>query len=511
MIHKVKIKSKEKTVILQAESGTPLMSVLLSAGFAFSFPCSGEGRCGKCKVIAPSCPVSDADKILLTQDETEKGVRLACRIVVNGEMTVELPSDEKYSAVKAETHKGAVVTGNVNVAVDIGTTSVAVYVTDETGKGVGGLCEKNSQARYGADVISRIAFCAENGTDILSAAIVSQIERMTACAVGEASVKKIVLTGNTTMLHLLLNESPVTMGTAPFTPKFTETVRTDGAKIGFKAYSQTPCIVMPGVSAFVGADVISSAVYCGMPDGKNDVSLLVDIGTNAEIILRDGNEYFASSASAGPAFECANIKFGMCAGEGAVKKVDFINGRFACSVIGNTRAKGICASGLIDAVAVFLKLGLVSSDSHARLSDDEEYEDFIYEKNGIFGIWLTDEVAVTQEDLHNIMLAKAALRAGIELLCEQSGKRVEDIQQYFLAGAFGASLDLNSTLTVGLLPKSAKGKIISCGNAAGLGAALVANDENALEQAQKLCGECRSVNLSELPNFEEKFFGNMRF
>lgn len=511
MSHKVEVKSKEKTVILQAESGTPLMSVLLSAGFALSFPCSGEGRCGKCKVIAPSCPVTDADKAHLTQAEISKGVRLACRINVNGDFSVELPEKEKYSAVKANIGNASAVEGDVNVAVDIGTTSVAVYVTDENGNTVNGLCEKNSQAKYGADVISRIAFCAENGADILHGAVASQIDEMISRAIGGANVKKAVFTGNTTMLHLLLNKSPVTMGVAPFTPQFTETVKTNGAEIGLKSYAQTPCVVMPGVSAFVGADVISSAVYCGMPSEKDGVSLLIDIGTNAEIILRDGGEYFASSASAGPAFECANIKFGMCAGEGAINKVDFINGRFVCSVIGNTRAKGICASGLIDAVAVFLKLGIVSRDSHARLSDDEEYEDFIYEKNGVFGIWLTQDVAVTREDLHNIMLAKAALRAGIELLCEQSGKSVEDIQRYFLAGAFGASLDLDSTLTVGLLPKSSKGKITSFGNAAGLGAALAANDESVLKQARGLCEKCKSVNLSELPSFEEKFFGNMSF
>lgn len=516
MKYEVIVKNKNEETKIHAESGVRLGDALLSAGFALPFDCSGRGICGKCRVYAPEAQISDTDKRLLGKKELSQGIRLACGVEICDNIEVRLIESGEYSAVKSVAFEsGEIISGSVGIAADIGTTTLALYAVDNSdGKIKGSVCRKNAQSKYGADVISRIAFCRGEGkTDLLHKTVMRQIDDMITelCEkyqLKSGAVNKIVFAGNTVMLHLLMNKSPLSLGVSPYTPEFLESVECMSDDLGLKAVSGVKSVLMPGVSAFVGAD-ITAAVLCSGMLGSRKTQLLIDIGTNAETVLCTQGKYYACSASAGPALEGAGISCGMCACEGAIKKVEFLSGGFVCQVIGGKAAVGICGSGLISAVALLLNLGVIRKDG--GISCDEAFEDFVFERDGVFGVWLTREVVLTSEDIRAVMLAKGAVAAGIKTLLEYAGKSVSEIESLYIAGSFGANMDINDAVKIGLIPGELKSKAVQTGNAAGIGAAMVCFDKASLEKAGRFARECESVNLSLERSFEDRFIKELNF
>ncbi len=512
----INVKFNNSITQLKAESGMFLADILLSADFALPFDCSGKGLCGKCKVYAPDCKVSDADRRLLSQKQIDDGIRLACAVKVEDDITVELFNEGEY--IKAKQMKDNAVEKGVSYsfAVDIGTTTVAVYLVNENGVVCRTASRKNAQARYGADVISRIAFCKdEKSVEIMQNTIAFQLNSMMCeilenARLDEKDMDKVVFVGNTTMLHLLMGKSPLSMGISPYKPEFLEKIECTLGDISkcFEVMKSSRAFVLPSVSAFVGADIVSAVLAVDLKS-KNENALLIDLGTNAEIVLFYNGKMLSASASAGPAFEGANIRCGMCAGEGAIRNIEIINGKIECEIIGDCNAKGICGSGLINAVSVFLKTGILSSNG--KISEDEEFSDFVFEKDGVFGVWLTDEVVITAEDIHNILLAKSAVSVAIKLLLKYANAEMESIDKLYIAGAFGASLDINNATTVGIIPKTLKFKTQAVGNAAGMGAVKSISNEKLLDISQQIAVECESINLSADKDFEELFLNELKF
>lgn len=398
--------------------------------------------------------------------------------------------------------------GGYGIAIDVGTTTVASYLF--------GFAEKtpllavesglNAQVKYGADVISRIKYCMdeENGTETLHMAIIKQINDM-ACRMLEeagipgAGINKLVITGNTTMLHLVEGLSPISMGMLPFTPESHFGYERHSKKLGL---SILDCDVYfpPCISAFVGADIISAMLCSGFAeDATGGGAVLLDIGTNGELALHVNGKIYTAATAAGPAFEGGGISCGMPAMAGAIKNVDFEDGGIRVSTIGERAPQGICGSGIISAMALFLKAGLI--DETGTITD--EASRYIKEYEGAKAIFLTEDVYITQADIRNFQVAKAAIAAGLLTLLHEAGTSASGLT-CCLSGGFGNFIDIREAVEVGLLPENLKA-VQAIGNGAACGAARMLFEEDAAEKAGQLCKKAANVELGGNAYFSEKY------
>ena len=465
---------------IEAEGGD-LLSALRSAGFAPDAPCGGGGRCGKCTVLLDGRPVS------------------ACRTAVDRDMTVTLSETDDIPILTAGMASKTSGRGPA-LAFDIGTTTVAGYLLDQDGLEVASYSCLNPQSAYGADVISRIRHALKGSLPALTGCIRSCIADMTRtlCEAGKIApeaVQTVSIVGNPAMQQLFLGISPENLATVPYTPVLTE-AETVNAQPYLPLCPDAALLIVPDIGGFVGADTAACMLSTGIAD-QEKMTLLVDIGTNGEMVLGNRHRLVACSAAAGPALEGANIRCGMRGSPGAIDHVWIENGALRCSVIGGGEAKGICGSGLIDAAATALELGLLNS--RGRIPGDERT------------IPLADGLSLTQEDIRQLQLAKGAIAAGIRLMARHLGIGVADIEQVYLAGAFGTFMDPVSACRIGLLPPELAGKSRAVGNAAGSGAKILALRQDALAKLQQTVDKTEFLELASVPDFNRYFAQSMRF
>ena len=439
------------------------------AGLRPDAPCGGRGSCGKCRVLADGREV------------------LACRTAVERDVTVLLP--EKAEAVILTADSGQIVEADGEskyaLAFDIGTTTIAGYLLGgKTGRQLASASCLNPQVQYGADVISRIQYVLDGGAeelkDCVRAALAGLTDRLTS---GMGPVDMTAIAGNTAMHHLLLGIDPRPLVTPPYMPAV------------FQAMERPGLRVLPNISGFVGGDTVGCMLAARF-DRREELTLLIDIGTNGEMVLGNRHRRVACSTAAGPAFEGAKISCGMRGAEGAVDHVFLENGRIDFHVIGGGEPAGLCGSGLLDLTAVLLELGQI--DESGALADDT------YRLPGT-------SVALTQRDVREVQLAKAAIRAGIELLARKMGVRVEGIREVFLAGAFGNYLTPASACRIGMIPDCLLERTHPVGNAAGEGAKMCAVSRAAFVRAQTLAEETEFLELASMPEFQDCFVDSMEF
>lgn len=410
------------------------------------------------------------------------------------------------------------------MAVDIGTTTVAAYLYDL----VSGRCAAvgsmlNPQRKHGADVISRIGYSIQDGSNKaeLQELITGCINRLASQMANEAGISQddiytAVFAGNTTMQHLLLGLDGAGIASAPFIPVTTRLLRIPAKELGLAFNRFATVSVFPGVSAYVGGDTVAAVLSTGMY-AEEGVSLLIDVGTNGEIVLGGCEWMLACSTAAGPAFEGANIRNGMGGVAGAIDSV----GRapdYAYTVIGNARPAGICGSGIVDALAALLDAGII--DETGRLPDEEETDHEVRASGRLvnadglraFALCGGDApIVITQRDIREIQNAKAAIAAGIETLVNEAGISVNDIGKVYLAGGFGSSLHVATAVRIGLLPAELEDRVEAIGNASGAGAAEGLLSEASLRTAAILPKRVRYVELSASAYFTEKYVDHMLF
>jgi len=392
----------------------------------------------------------------------------------------------------------------LGVAVDIGTTTVALHLIDLKKNikltTVSGL---NAQSPHGADVTSRINYCIKNGHDKLTKLIREQIKAMIneACSqtgVSTENISNISVAANSVMQHLAAGYSPVSMGTAPF-----NTVSLFGdehpAWEGLPVAVNTSVYYTPAISAYVGGDVTAGLLAAGF-ENIPEPALFIDIGTNGEIVLKSKNTYYCCATAAGPAFEGAEITMGMVAEPGAIDHVKRkqSSNNIEYSIIGGGVPKGLCGSGLLDTLAVLLDTGAV--DETGRLLDNDKY-------------LLTGEynIYITAGDIRKLQLAKAAIAAGIQVLLHFAGVPEEGVKSLALAGGFGSYMDLHSAARIGLFPKSLMPVATTLGNTAGEGAALAVNSEEVRVRLDNVRAHCEYIELSSMTFFNDKFVEQMAF
>ena len=387
-------------------------------------------------------------------------------------------------------------------AFDLGTTSIAGYLIHVNGaKTVHTVGMRNPQAQYGGDVISRADYALANTPTTLSAcareAIDGLLHRMcTEAGVAWTQVYAVLVAGNTAMHHLFLGISPDSLVHAPYNPVISEPLSMNAAHYGIHAHPAARLYMLPVIGGFVGADTVACLIS-GDWLNRDRLTLMIDIGTNGELVLGDRNRRIACSTAAGPAFEGAKITCGMRGAEGAIDHVWLEDGALKWHVIDDVPARGICGSGLVDLIAALLATGEL--DGGGRLQSGDVF------KIGDTGVYLT------QKDVREVQLAKAAMAAGIALMSEKLGVDVGDIAEVNIAGAFGNYIDPDSACAIGLIPALLRDRIVPVGNAAGEGAKLALMDVEAWKSGKTLAETTEFLELATMPQFQDEFVEQLGF
>ena len=495
-----------ETVICAAEISESVLAALRRAGIFIPAFCGGHELCGKCRVSASGAlsPVTEAEREKLTPEELAAGVRLACSARIEGEVSVTLPDDGEYS-VLTDTGDAAPdyfpsCWESLGAAVDLGTTTIAIYVYSlETRRRVGVVSGLNLQQALGADVISRIEYCLNNpdGSKRARDLAVGQISDMLAGfgkkrGIPIKNLRSLTVAGNTAMLYLLTGRSPKPLSAAPFEADELFGSFHRASDLGFDL-PEANAYLLPCVSAFVGGDVTAGVISAGLH--KTDKNLLfIDFGTNGEMVLASGGRLTCCSTAAGPAFEGARISCGVGGVPGAINRVTLENGVLRPKTIGGIFPAGLAGSGLIDAVACLRRLGAI--DEGGCLAEPFE---------------IAEGVTLQPRDVRELQLAKSAVRAGAETLLEKAGLRAADLDGVLLTGGFGAGLDRENALALGLLPEVPAEKVRALGNCAGAGAVRALLFPEALAELEETVAKASTVRLDGDPSFNEKFAEHMLF
>ncbi|MFA6483306.1 MAG: ASKHA domain-containing protein [Bacteroidales bacterium] len=471
--------------------GVSLLESLRSKEAYVPSPCGGKGICGKCNVEVKGV-----------------GVVRACSYYPGQDITVVIPEPSVMQVLTEsfwpdpEPEPDWFPNDNpqyLGLAVDIGTTTVVVFLDDlRSHRNTGIVSFPNPQHTYGADVISRIHYCRENadGTRRLHQEIISSIEKAAiqlcqAKGFDPVSVGKIVVTGNPTMLHLFKGVSPESLAVYPFTPVFLDEQDLSASDLGFSNFPGARVVILPSVSSFIGADIVAGLASVSL-NPASGWSLFLDIGTNGEMVLWNGSIILACATAAGPAFEGARISCGMAGIEGAISDIDTVG----YETIGGKPARGLCGSGLVDAVANLLNTGKI--DMMGFMESDERF---------IPGI----DLMLTPQDIREVQLAKGAIAAGIKILMLEAGIFAGDVNRVFMAGGFGYALHDWSAGRIGLIPDGLEKRQIRAGNTSGLGARLWLHSEEFRTYTRELAQNIRYVELTEHAEFNDLFMWEMTF
>ncbi|MGN0492803.1 MAG: ASKHA domain-containing protein [Acutalibacteraceae bacterium] len=406
---------------------------------------------------------------------------------------------------------------NFGFAVDIGTTTVAVYGYDlKNGKLKAYDAFLNPQCSYGGDVISRIEAALRGNGKELSLVLLHELEKSfkKICRNNNIDcglVDAIVITGNTTMMYLLLKEDVTPISKAPFEIDEYLGKYYSASECGIDGFDNATIFIPRTMSAFVGSDITCSVLSAYDLINQNNATLIIDIGTNGEMALFKGEKLVCCSTAAGPAFEGAGITMGSVASDGAINKVYIENGKINYTTINNQKPIGICGSGLIDAVSVFLQLGIV--DEMGCIDEfNEDYSEYITEYEDNPAVKIGDSgILITQKDIRTVQLAKAAICAGIYSLINELNIEIGDIDKLLLAGGFGSFIDVNNAGEIGLIPKELAPKTVAIGNAAGMGAITVLLSKEQQKKSFLLAEKSDTVDLSSSAYFMDKYVECMMY
>lgn len=505
--------------------GKALSSVLECAskvGVNIDGNCGGKGTCLKCRVR------------IRTAIGVEK-YELACAVAPEDGMTVTVPEVEttakrKKKLVKLPEGFKADKGDGLGVSVDIGTTTVVVMLWDlETGEMLDIDAFTNPQGTWGADVISRIQYTMENekGLEDLHKSVIKGINKsvegfIEGSAYDYSAIRKYVVVGNTTMSHLFLGVDPRSLAVSPFKPQFEGPVSRKAAELGLNGADDAELKLVPNIAGHVGSDITAGLIATDILD-KNKGHLFIDIGTNGEIVFSGNGRIATCSTAAGPAFEGSSIAQGMRAASGAIERVDISEEGVKIGVIGDCKPTGICGSGIIDAIGEMVRTGVV--DKTGKLLPPEKLL-----KKGVpqaiidsvgkneEGYYLTlykdpegNDIMITQKDVREIQLAKAAIKAGEETLMSELGMSKDDLAKVSIAGAFGSYIRKESAVNCGLIPDIDRDKIFSIGNSAGIGASMALLSEDAFDETVKAAETIEHVELATRSDFQEKYMLAMRF
>lgn len=526
--HTIQIVSTNRQ--LEASDGRTLTEVLREAGIPLRADCGGKGKCGKCGVkVRPENPSTD--------DAWE--TVLACQTTVHSDLEIDLIPENSIDIVTVLNKLtdqqrvlpcvGPNKSGQLALAVDLGTTTLAGFLCDrKNGKVLGAASLRNPQSIFGSDVVSRMTAVMhdpahlETLQTIVSQAISNIAKSL--CKKNDCDVtdlQEIVIVGNPTMIHLVLGVDPTSLGRTPFDPVFTDAQTRSAGLLGPLFSSQAAVQTVPLISAFLGADIVAAGLMHDI-DEADDNLLIIDIGTNGEILLRVNGKIYGSSCATGPALEGAAIEWGMLALPGAIDawRLDEAKNHGVYTTLKDAKGKalpvkGICGSGIISAVAELFKAGII--EPSGKIDAQKAGALLIRDEKGIPSIILAPaaeseygrDVVLTQKDIRAIQLAKGAIRVGLDTLCQAAGIDAPD--RLYIAGAFGNFLNIDDLMSLGFLPPVKRENVEMVGNAAGEGAICGAFSADFKNRADALAKKVEVLNLAEQASFQEAFVTALGF
>ncbi len=512
----------QEQISLEVEEGTTVMNALKAAHIFLDAPCGGKGTCHKCLVQVSS-------------DSASWKTVKACQTRISSSLYIDTSKSKRKHRILTEAAARSVLylpSAKISeelpcylAAFDIGTTTIASYLLDgHTGKQLGTASCVNPQAAYGADVISRADYTLHHGFDDLTGCIRKAMNALLqelahAADIQVEEILQICLVGNTCMHHIFFQYPMNSLVLAPYVPYQKGLIKGKAADFQIHIHPEGELIFLPVIAGFVGADTMG-CLLAVRPDLKEEITLMIDIGTNGELVLGNKERLVCCSTAAGPAFEGAKIQCGMRGAEGAIDHVFWDEEGFRFSVIGNGKPKGICGSGLIDAIACLRKQGLIDEMGH-MLSYEEAVEicgaeiaSHMIQKENMTAFLFDpqlSQVYLTQKDVREVQLAKGAISAGILLLEKHLGITHEDIQTIYIAGAFGNYMNPENACNIGLLPATLKDKIQSIGNAAGEGAKIALLNKEELAETVRLSQQVEFLELAAIPEFQDCFVDELEF
>ncbi|MCK9618784.1 MAG: ASKHA domain-containing protein [Lentimicrobiaceae bacterium] len=480
---------------LQVNNQTPLIDVLHE--FGIEFPCGGKGTCGKCKVrlLDGEIKTTDAHQRKIEQLGLSPEWRLACFSQCTGDITLEI-EQFNHLILADESEFDFVPQKGFGVAVDLGTTTVVAQLIDlSSAKVLAVETMLNPQVKFGADLISRIQACLDGNASEMARIIRSAIGTMIKLMLKkhEVDLQKVVLVGNTAMQLIFSNCDVSPLSMYPFHSDSLGMKTFNPEELEWKFQVTEKVQFYPSIGSFVGSDILAGIAATGLHQ-KENYTALIDLGTNGEIVIGNKTQIVCASTAAGPAFEGANISMGMRAVTGAISSLNLVDGKIEASVIGNTLPKGICGSALVDAIAIFRKLELIGMFGEI-ISGEEQ-------------IHIAGKVTLTQKDINEFQLAKAAISAGLSILANKLSIQLFDIQEIYIAGGFGSYINIGNVVATGMVEIEEQ-KIHKMGNTALIGAKIFLFSNP--EIIEEILTKTTHINLESDPRFQDIYVDKMLF
>ncbi len=518
----LKINYKDVTINFQAKNTKSLSSIIEKAGIMLDLQCGGNGSCGKCKVILNKGKFRVNNKRL---NITEPYEALSCKTYVesdNAEITVlensvlkaigKISTDFNLPQIGLQSH-------GKSIAIDIGTTTVVVILIDSlTGEIIGRESLYNQQMSKGDDVSARISYISKKEThlfalqDLIVQSTINPLI-MALCekyGVSHKEINRVAVSANTVMSHIFAKLSPVSIGSYPYAPLTNIYCSYKSKDLGLHTNLEASVYIVPSISGYLGGDVIADIAVTNLDkdSDKLDSVLMIDLGTNSEMIFLKDSILFAGSAAAGPAFEGAGLLSGCRAISGAIEKVEIDEDLdFKIKTIDNKAAIGICGSGIIDFIACGFRRGLINSLGRYDEEKLKSIGRFIKIDDKIVACILNkneeSQVNVSEYDIEQILKAKSAVYAGIKTLVAQKQLMPKDITKIILSGGFAKFINIENAIEIGMLPPIEDYEIIGNGSLAGAYLALQKPDERI--RYESLITKPEVISLNEDPNFEFNF------
>jgi len=491
--HTIRLHPIGKEIIVNDQ--TPLIDVLHE--FGIEFPCGGKGTCGKCKVrlLEGDVKISESHRQKLDKLDLANDWRLACFSLCSSDITLEI-EQFNHLILADESEFEFIPQQGYGVAVDLGTTTIVAQLIDlSTANVLAVETLINPQLKFGADLISKIQACLDGNEAEMTRIIRSAIGTMIGLMLKkhEVEIRKVALVGNTVMQHIFSNSDVTTLSMYPFHTEDLGMKVFSPESLDWKFKIHENVQFYPSIGSFVGSDILSGIAATGLHQ-KEDFSALIDLGTNCEIVIGNSERIVCASTAAGPAFEGANISMGMRAVTGAISSLNLVDGKMEASVIGNTTPKGICGSALIDAIAILRKLDLIGMFGEINSGEDH--------------ILLAGKVSLTQKDINEFQLAKAAIAAGLTILAKNLSLELTDIETIYIAGGFGNYINIEHVVSTGMIELPEE-KIHKMGNTALIGAKMFLFSDHTI--INEILAITRHINLEGDPNFQDIYVDKMLF
>ena len=492
--------SEKATIILyplgktiEVNSGTPLIDVLNE--FGVEFPCGGKGTCGSCKVklLKGELEVDAVQQQKLNKLKHASNWRLACFCKAKTDITLEISQFENIILADNSTFDFQPQSG-FGIAVDLGTTTVVVQLVNlENGHILDSVSELNPQTKFGGDLISRIQSCLDGKFEELQNLIRIKIGEMIRVILQKhmVNIVKVAIVGNTVMHHIFSGLQVNSLSFYPFHSPDLGVQKFTSQDLNWELQKNTEIQFYQSIGSFVGSDILAGIAATKMAQNEK-FSVLIDLGTNGEIVVGNHEKIICASTAAGPAFEGAKISQGMRATAGAISSVIFENDKLETHVIGNVPAKGVCGSGLIDVMALLLNREQIGMFGEINSGEEK--------------IKLTGKVSITQQDIREFQLAKAAIATGVQILFNQLNITYEEVDKVFIAGGFGNFLNIENVIRTGLI-ECEKEKITKFGNTALIGAKMFLFENE--DFIQNILEKTTHINLEGDPAFQDIYIEKM--